>query len=371
MEHSNCHLYLDIDNIKNCKLLEDFLTCFCKYVQNIFPSIQKIQRKHVLVFDSSDEDKQSYHILIHLFAEKAVKCKTIGQTCNDTFPKQHPLKYNEQVQVMFENNKICGSLVKKFLNELWLYLYQKTENDFFQKYEQQQVLQEIITIERKCFLDAKVYNKNQNFRLFMSSKLGSNRVLRQYKGKDYGQVHENVTTLFDKSFITISTAAINKCTNSRDEICMELRILRLEDFSINTHNTEKLVLKYDKHDLPNTRERNLISSQRVLRIEFFADVINHFTKLLLVGSTVVKIISVKENLFILNSDSRYCHYKCDFHKSNHVYLCFDTLTRILTFKCFNDLCSNFSYYKIKIDEKVTNAFIDHVLEDQLFDIDDQ
>lgn len=189
-ENSPCHLYFDLEyetavNLEKSGdlLTEIWIKYVCLQLQRIFEV--KCDRSCVIELESSSSNKFSKHLIFRL----------------DSMAFKNVLHTGAFVQ------SICGDLMKYLTNA-------GDEGDYINQWKIAH-LNDFLVINGKgdpdLFVDQGVYNKNRNFRLFLSSKISKNIELKLSELCSYGLLshtspreisNDQLKSLFQASLIT-------------------------------------------------------------------------------------------------------------------------------------------------------------------------
>lgn len=300
---------MDIDNIET----EEYIPILIKLIQEYGEKKMNLilKSEHVLVLDSSDATKQSYHILFRCIE---------GIT-----------------EYLFENNKECGHFIKIFLDDLWHYLYSEKENQIFINFETK-FLKSLINKEKKSCIDSSIYTTNRCFRLLLSNKLGSNRCLKLYKNNKY--FIKNEVEIFDHSFITI-------------RVKKSYELMKLD------HTLKTNIVRDQK---PKWKQE-----QNKVECNFYEELIPSLTQYIKSGK-INFVSKIKGNYFHVRTNSKYCNYINGFHKTNNVYLLINDVEKMIYFRCYDDKCKLLKHIYYPLQEETYKILEECYLNEQLFNL---
>lgn len=300
---------MDIDYIPEERYLWLIISILKKYVST-WLNIE-VHDGQVLILNSSGLNKLSFHIIIRLLNE-------------------------DDEELMFKNNIICGKFVKKILQDLYEQTYKQGNIDNLQSYQNSD-LEKIIAPDGHSCIDKQVYNKNQAFRIFMSKKLGCERELLFYKNCHYEV--KSKYEIFEHAFITIPIR----------KKCIEI------DFDQDEKGEEQ---KCKFNALDSNTDRNL---------EFYkeaAEELNNYVQL----GRIIMIKKISDCKFVARTNSRFCEYKLDLHKHNHTYLMIYIKEENIVFRCFNEECKQMKHIRHELPNAIKNFLNDGDVNEQMYNI---
>ena len=244
------------------EMTKSFVKCVNKILVNEYH--QSVSSDEILILESTSENKFSVHIIY--------KRITFETNCDiRTFIRKLVNSFNDQEKVKFE----CYSSGKK-----------------------------------RLFLDELVYDKNRNFRLFLSSKFGRKNqfiysVMNENESKDLSQVFkESLITNIPEDAVLLETFNINKAEESRM-----------------VHEGSKPTICCPFPEIEKLINRNIACPGFIDGCQFYP----------------------KTSIYRFDvSGTRYCPNVERVHRRNRIYFVFNASTLLLEQKCHSTHCLGFS-----------------------------
>jgi len=168
----------------------------------------------------------------------------------------------------------------------------------------------------KLMIDSLVYNRNQNFRLLHSYKLG-----RKYPFK----LDKNNTFM---------------CSNPLDDRLLFLKSLVCDNLTVNTESTGTNVPVSNNIPVSNSIDCSILKNDKSVVCSSKFPEIEKFVKSLIGKSGQIRKVSMYENastskpMIILDIDYyRYCANIGREHRSNHIFYVYDVVNQVIFQKC--------------------------------------
>lgn len=284
---SRSKLYLDLEFYKSFNpskdghlMLKTLITILCKKLYHDHGV--RVEEKEYLFLEASDEKKFSVHVIFF--------------------------------SVVFESNLEVGRFVSEAMQGL-----SPEEFDLFQVrgYSKSSAV-------NKSFCDLKVYNQNQNFRLFLSSKYNQNRPLVLSKNNAFLGEEISDMEIFRRSLIS----------NCQDHANLNLIILSRQSSDQKSRTPRLVGLKenYETSSGP-----------------FTSSVENFISKISAPGKIRHKKQYANGMICYSMTGAHYCRLKDGEHNSgSQIYFIYSPNDKNLYQKCFSEKCLNQSSKKIDI-----------------------
>lgn len=284
----SCCMHLDIDDPPSSFHLYSFLDIFLHVLESSL-RISIIPRHHVLILQSHGKSKRSFHVVIRIVID--------------------------DIEFMWRNNRQCGDFVKFFLQKVYSHVYLNEPQDEFQDFSREH-LKVIVDESRKSCLDSAIYTRNRCFRLFLSSKFGSNRTLQLKVPHTY--CVSSTASVLRHSFVTLPL-----------KFCTKLIEHNFKDSS-------------PRPDVSNVKYF-VCSNNSCFDTKLFSQ-FNYYCT----NGVINRIIKIQSPYLILRTTDHYCPYARRCHRNNFIYFLINLETKCLFIRCYDSDCPqvNSQYYKI-------------------------
>lgn len=349
-----CRLYIDLDERPaapnsrgHMKLLRELLRNFVKeHLQALRPN-DKITSSVFVLESSKLPEKLSFHMIFKF--------------------------YQGQTEFMFENNFHCRKVIEAF--KAFFMHRVDTHESLHAGINIQGILlsktqmADVRDMLARNIIDLSVYSKNRPFRLFNSSKKGSDRFL-VYSDLTDPPFPPSVpkVALLRASLITYtnrSTIQIIRATRTGDNDA-ELKLSAAElaepmtiwrRLSLPPEEQAPFLPDEDERKLPTkqackTKKDQVTNEANSLTIacpQFVQDALRPYLPDADTRVTSMHCHPERENVFTLRTNSTFCIYKGSNHRSNHVYFHLDFNDFTIKIACFDSQCPQTCLHTIPIE----------------------
>ncbi|XP_078581195.1 DNA-directed primase/polymerase protein-like [Branchiostoma floridae x Branchiostoma japonicum] len=353
-EGATCHLYFDLEFSKvvnpgsdGVAMIQTLIRCVCWLLKKKYNLT--CTEEHVLDLESSTEEKFSHHLIFHLpgaaFQDNIHAGNFVHQMCEKLHlctEQQSPLAGDAELQELRE--AVPG------LDQLFV----KNKDG-----------------EKVLFIDAGVYTKNRNFRLYQSTKLGRRAPLLvapqcKYKLREGGKASwECSRACWDKQVFLESLV-------SNVRFSPELRVLRCEEGNGSSGRVRTSCESRDNRTGRDSTSREATgqlsgcSSSPYPEVDAYV-VLQASREGVYGGIRQWTYFSQGELLMYDIAHNRWCENIGRAHRSNHVMFVADLKRQVLYQKCHDPVCraQNYKSPERPLPAEVLPAFI--LEEDQLWD----
>lgn len=294
-------MHLDIDDPPSSFHLYSFLHIFLSVLESSL-GIDEIPRHHVLILQSHGLRKISFHVVIRIIVD--------------------------DIEFIWKNNRHCGEFVKFFLNMIYLRVHQNIQHPHLNNFCLKD-LDIIVDQFKKSFLDSAIYTRNRCFRLYLSSKFGSNRHLQLMMPNTY--CVSNPSSVLRHSFVTLPL-----------KFCIKHIEHHFSEGSLNEKSVQNINYFVGNHKLkPDTS----------LLIEF-----NQYCT----NGAAIDIVKIRPPYLIVRTNDHYCPYVQRCHRQNFIYFLVNIATHYMFFRCYDVECPQTNSKYCKLDASVINVLKNYV-----------
>ncbi|XP_035664104.1 DNA-directed primase/polymerase protein-like [Branchiostoma floridae] len=360
-EGATCHLYFDLEFSKvvnpgsdGVAMVQTLIRCVCWFLKKKYNLT--CTEEHVLDLESSTEEKFSHHLIFHLpgaaFQDNIHAGNFVHQMCEKLYlctEQQSPLAGDAELQELREAVPGLDQLVMK-----------NKDGD------------------RVLFIDAGVYTKNRNFRLYQSTKLGRRAPMLvspqcKYKLREGSKASwEGSKACWEGSKACWDQQVFLESLVSNVRFSPELRVLRCEEGNSSSgrvstsRETGDNSTGRDSTTREATDQLSGCSSSPYPEVDAYV-ILQASSGGVYGGIRQWTYFSQGEVLMYDIAHNRWCENIGRAHRSNHVMFVADLKRQVLYQKCHDPVCraQNYKSPERPLPAEVLPAFI--LEEDQLWD----